>query len=159
MARRLPAKIAAAAFAALLAALPACADESAAPPAGSVSANQLRARQQNAKKLWVFDARSKNEFDHEHIAGARLPYGDEYYRGWDLYHQHAVREAPDGRVSLERSTQELPRDAAIVTYCNRHCGLSQSLKVQLEHLGFTNVHWLDGGIDVWREKGYPVEKA
>ena len=127
------------------------------PEAGSIPPEGLAGLRDDPAVI-VFDARAKSEFDHEHIAGARLPHEEEYYRNLELHRQQIVREAPDSNASLERATRDIPRGAPIVTYCNRHCGISKALKAQLENLGFTNVRWLDGGIDVWREKGYPVEK-
>lgn len=124
---------------------------------GSVTADELQAMRQTDKVI-VFDARSAAEFEHEHIAGAALPYADTYYKQVDLFRQKIVREAPNSRASLERSTRDLPRTATLVTYCSRNCGISKSLKMELERLGFTNVRWLSGGIDDWRDKGYPIEK-
>ena len=173
MAERLPQKIAALALAALFAAGSADAAEKFVPysearaqleqkpgaGAGSVSPEELEASQRQGTPVRLFDARTKNEFDREHIAGAVLPYDEAYYRDLELYRQRVAPNPPDVRSSLERSTRGLLREEVIVTYCSRHCGLSRSLKMQLEKLGFTNVRWLDGGIDVWREKGYPVEKS
>jgi rhodanese-related sulfurtransferase len=122
----------------------------------SVSAEALRPQD---PELRQFDARSKKEFEHERIAGAKLPHDDAYYRDLELFQQKIVREAPNPTASLGRSTVSLPKNVAIVTYCNRNCGISKTLKSQLEQLGFTNVRWLAGGIDDWRDKGYPIEKG
>lgn len=126
---------------------------------GSVSVDELRALQGGGGVVQVFDARSKAEFGREHIAAAKLPHEEAYYRDVELFQQQIVREAPDAIVSLERSMAGLPKNAEIVTYCNRNCGISKTLKRELEDLGFTNVRWLVGGIDDWREKGYPLEKT
>jgi rhodanese-related sulfurtransferase len=125
---------------------------------GSISQEELRALKEE-KGLILFDARAKTDFERERIAGASLPHGADYYRDMELFRQKIVRAAPDSKASLRASTEALPRDSVIVTYCNKHCGLSKSLKMQLEDLGFTNVRWLAGGIDTWREKGYPLESG
>ena len=127
-----------------------------APKPDKVSQDGLRALQQEAA-FYLYDARTKTEFDREHIVGARLPRAEEYYRQAELFKQQVVREAPNSKQALEAGTRDLARDAVIVTYCNRHCGLSKTLMLDLQSLGFTNVRWLDGGIDDWREKGYPLE--
>ena len=175
MARNISQKITVfAILAAVLLAHPACAKENfvsykeAAPvlaskapePAepGTVQQEELRAELTEGKSLLLFDARTKDEYDRERMPHARLPRDGDYYREAELFKQKITREAPDSKRALERATKDLPRDAAIVTYCHAHCGLSKNLKLDLEGLGFTNVRWLDGGIDVWREKGYPLEK-
>ena len=131
--------------------------QSVVPEAGSINADELRTKIQQPDKPLLFDARGKTEFDKEHLPQARLPRPTDFYQDVLLYQQKVIREAPSSRTALERGTKDLPRDTEIVTYCNKHCGLSKTLKFDLEQAGFTNVKWLDGGIDVWREKGYPFE--
>lgn len=129
------------------------------PGQGSlVSADELRALQEKGEQVLLFDARAKTEFDRERIQGARLPRSDGYYRDQQLFQQKIVRQTPASRPDLEKTLQGIPRDALIVTYCNKHCALSKNLKLDMEALGFTNVRWLEGGIDDWRTKGYPLEK-
>ena len=126
---------------------------------GSVRPEVIREELGKGASLLLFDARVKDEYDAEHLPGAKLPRDDEYYKQSELFKQLVVREAPSSKIALERATKDLPRDTAIVTYCHAHCGLSKTLKLDLEDLGFKNVRWMDGGIDVWREKGYPLEKS
>ena len=123
----------------------------------SISPQELREWYEKKTDVHLFDARAKTEFDREHILGARLPRTEEFYRQIELYKQQVVREAPSSKAALETGMRDVPHHAVIVTYCNSHCGLSKNLMLDLQSLGFTNVHWLDGGIDVWREKGYPLE--
>lgn len=126
---------------------------------GAVDADGLKALMDGGEKPVLFDARPKAAFHQERLSGARMPRPAAYYREQELFRQQIVRTAPSSRAALEKGTKDLPRDVRIVTYCNRHCGLSKNLKLDLEALGFTNVKWLDGGIDTWREKGYPLEKG
>jgi rhodanese-related sulfurtransferase len=119
---------------------------------------ELMAMQEKGESLYLLDARTKADFDRERIRGARLPRTDDYYKNQLLFQQKIIREAPSSKLDLEKNLKDVPRDAVIVTYCNKHCGLSKNLKLDLEALGFTNVRWLEGGIDDWREKGYPLEK-
>jgi rhodanese-related sulfurtransferase len=52
----------------------------------------------------------------------------------------------------------LPKDKTIVTYCgDLTCGLAPKAALELAQKGF-KVKELVGGIDVWSEKGFPVEK-
>jgi rhodanese-related sulfurtransferase len=89
---------------------------------GSASVEDLRALIENGTAVRIFDARSKAEFDREHIAGAALPHEEAYYRDLELFRQQIVRAAPDVLVSLSRSTAGLAKEEAIITYCNRRCG-------------------------------------
>ncbi len=125
---------------------------------GSLVPEELYAEMAQGKDFLIFDARTKDEHDHERLPNSKLPRDEVYYKEAELFKQKIVREAPSSKKALERATKDIPRDAAIVTYCHAHCGLSKTLKLDLEDLGFKNVRWMDGGIDVWREKGYPLEK-
>ena len=177
MAERVCEKIAFAFFIVLMAGTSACAKEEfvpysqampqepvpAAPPetpeAGSISQEQLLEKLNKKEPVILFDARQKSEYDKERMVGAKLPRSEKYYQEVLLYQNKVTREAPSSKTYLEAGTKDIPRDTQIVTYCHAHCGLSKTLKLDLESLGFTHVTWLDGGIDVWREKGYPLDKA
>ena len=128
------------------------------PEAGSVSPEELRKEQEEGKNILLLDARVKSQYDTEKIPGAKLPRPEEYYKNQALYQQKVIPQAPNAKLALEEGMKGIPRDAAIVTYCHAHCGLSKNLKLDLEGLGFTDVRWLVDGIDAWREKGYPTEK-
>jgi rhodanese-related sulfurtransferase len=86
-----------------------------------------------------------------------LPLPDEVYTQEELFRQKIIPVAPDRSVSLIQATASLSRATVIVTYCNSHCALSKNLMLRLKTIGFTNVRYLAGGIDSWREKGYPLE--
>ncbi len=52
----------------------------------------------------------------------------------------------------------LPKNKTIVTYCgNIACGLAPKAALELAQKGF-KVQQLLGGIEMWQEKGFPVEK-
>ena len=123
----------------------------------SVMPEELRAMQVDGTVTRLFDARMKQEFLKEHIAGASLPLPDDYYTQEELFRQKIVPVSPDRPAALAQSMLPFPRETVIVTYCNRHCSLSKNLMHLLKELGFTNVRYLAGGIDSWREKGYPLE--
>ena len=123
----------------------------------SISVDDLLSKRQNNPSLMIFDARTKAEYDHEHIAGAKLPASDDYYQQMQLFHQKIIPTMPDILPYLKNSSASLAKDTPIVTYCNRNCGLSKALMIHLQSLGFTNVLYLAGGVDTWREKRYPLE--
>jgi len=86
-----------------------------------------------------------------------LPMSDDHYRQQELFRLKIVPTAPNPAVGLSQGTASFQKNTAIVTYCNRNCALSKNQAKQLSALGFTNARYLAGGIDSWREKGYPVE--
>ena len=62
-----------------------------------------------------------------------------------------------GRGVIERDIEkEIPQlDAPIILYCGG--GYRSALSAEnLQKMGYTNVLSMDGGIRVWREKGFPV---
>lgn len=124
----------------------------------AITPEDLRTIQQGGGTYYLLDARGKTEFDGEHITGARLPRTEDYYKQAELFKQQVIKQAPDAKEGLQAGVADIPKDAVIITYCNKHCGLSKSLLLDLTGLGYTNVRWLDGGIDVWREKAYPLDK-
>lgn len=136
-------------------------DQIASPPKeeGFVTAEELLDLQKQDPSVLVFDARSLEQFRKEHIPGASLPMSKEHYRLEEMFRQKVVPTAPNRTVGLSQGVASFQKNTAIVTYCNRNCGLSKSLAKELTKMGFTNVRYLAGGIDSWREKGYPVEAS
>lgn len=152
----------------LLSAYPACAKEKfvkyseamksmSSVDEGSISFEDVYQMSRRKEKFILFDARPKSEYDKQRIAGAKLPHSKEYYQAEKLFKENITRERPDFAVFLKRSLASLPKDTRIVTYCNKRCSLSKTLKNEIQALGFKHVQWMDGGIDSWREKGYPLE--
>ncbi len=126
-------------------------------PSAVISADESYALSKKNKKLIIFDARQRSEYLKQHIAGASLPMSDDYYKADKLFKENITRTRPDFAVYLKSSLARISRDSSIITYCNRNCGLSKTLANELKSLGFKDVRWMDGGIDSWREKGYPLE--
>ena len=125
---------------------------------GTIQPDDLRAEQVKGTELLIIDARTKEEYERERLFAAKLPRDSAYYKEAELFRQKIVPQSPNSKIALERAMRNISRTIPIITYCNSHCGLSKTLKLDLEDMGFTNVRWLDGGIDIWREKGYPLEK-
>lgn len=121
-----------------------------------ISAEDLRKMQLENRNFLLFDARSKKSYDLAHIKGAILPLPTEYYRQMDLYLAKIVMVSPDSDKALKEATASYAPDMEIVTYCNKNCGASAHLLIQLKRLGFTRVKAMVEGIDVWMDRGYPV---
>jgi len=51
---------------------------------------------------------------------------------------------------------QIPKDRWILTYCACPHAASVKARDALRALGYKNVAVLDEGINVWRDKGYPV---
>lgn len=61
-------------------------------------------------------------------------------------------------ADLVSKLNTLPKDKTLVTYCgNLTCGLAPKAALELAQKGF-EVKQLTGGIELWQEKGFPVEK-
>jgi rhodanese-related sulfurtransferase len=61
-------------------------------------------------------------------------------------------------VDLVNKLKTLPKNKVIVTYCgNMVCGLAPKAALELAQKGF-EVKQLVGGIELWQEKGFAVEK-
>jgi rhodanese-related sulfurtransferase len=84
----------------------------------------------------VLDVRSKDMFVNAHLPTAiNIPLAD-----------------------LVSKLGTLPKNKTIVTYCgNLTCGLAPKAALELAQKGF-KVQQLTGGIELWQEKGFPVEK-
>lgn len=83
----------------------------------------------------LVDARKRGQYDKEHLPGA---------------------------VSIPLSTTDsyaanLNKDQLIVVYCQSYqCPVSTESADEFMKLGFTNVWDYKGGIQEWKDKGYPV---
>jgi rhodanese-related sulfurtransferase len=94
----------------------------------------------NKGETVFIDARSRAEYDVEHIKGAKsLPY----------------KEADWKFVEAMAGVSE---ESAIVTYCDGEtCELSMELAVFLRNAGYKNVRVLSNGLTVWKQNNLPVE--
>ena len=100
------------------------------------SADELNAKLNRNKDIIILDVRSEDNYMIKHIKNAlNIPYDE-----------------------LEGRAGELDSTKEIIIYCgNYDCGLSANAVTLLTKLGFKNVFVLEGGIESWQEKGYPVE--
>ena len=99
--------------------------------------DEVKTRLDRGDKVVLIDVREDNEFAKDHLPGA----------------VHL------GRGIIERDIEERYPDtkAELVLYCGG--GFRSALAADnLQKMGYTNVISMDGGIRVWREKSYPLEK-
>lgn len=125
----------------------------------SIPFEEVYERLAKKEKFILLDARPQSEYVKQRIEGAKLPLSDAYYLAEKLFKEKIAREMPDYLTSLKKDTAGYARDEWLITYCNRNCSLSKTLAKDLKSLGFKRVHWIEGGIDSWREKGYPLESG
>ena len=123
---------------------------------GSVSVDEVKAMMDARKSFYLLDARAQSDFERERIVGAVLSHGEAYYQELELFKQGIIKQSPVPLEALKQNLKLIPQNHPVITYCSRNCSLSKNLAKQLKSLGFTNVRWLAGGIDSWREKGYPL---
>ena len=95
--------------------------------------NEARGR---GERILVVDTRSSEAFRKSHIPGAvNIPH----------------------RTMSNAATAHLDKEAVIVTYCDGiRCNGSTKGALKMLQLGF-RVKELIGGLDCWREDGYPVD--
>ena len=98
--------------------------------------DEVKARLDRGDKFVLVDVREESEFAKDHLPGAI----------------HL------GKGVIERDIEaRVPKlNAPLVLYCGG--GFRSALAADnLQKMGYTNVISMDGGIRVWREKGYPLQ--
>ena len=101
-----------------------------------ITADELNTKLNNSEDVIILDVRSEDSYAISHIKGAvNIPYD-----------------------KLEGKTGDLDKTKEIIIYCgNYDCGLSANAVSLLAKSGFKNIFALEGGIESWQEKSYPVE--
>ncbi len=102
-----------------------------------ITTDQLKGMIEGKKDFLLIDARTKEEYQEAHIAGAlNIP-----------------------EKSFEESSSLLPADKTrmIVFYCNGlKCGKSKKAATKAEALGYKNIIIYGDGFPVWEEKGNKI---
>ncbi|SEQ94314.1 Rhodanese-related sulfurtransferase [Nitrosomonas sp. Nm51] len=96
----------------------------------------VRSRQKKNEPFHFIDVREDHEYQSDHAAGAR----------------HL------GKGVIERDIETLipDRQASIILYCGG--GYRSALAADaLQRMGYTRVLSMAGGVQAWREAGYPLE--
>lgn len=87
----------------------------------------------------VIDTRTEQAFVRAHVPGAK--------------------HLPHGAIDKETAKHFLPDGKTIVAYCwGTYCNGADKAAVKLAGLGYP-VKIMVGGIDAWRQEGYPIEGA
>jgi len=103
-----------------------------------LTVDRVKAGLDQGEKYVLIDVREESEFAKDHLP--------------DAIHL--------GKGIIERDIEERFPDTAtpLVLYCGG--GYRSALAADnLQEMGYTNVISMDGGIRVWREKGYPLTKG
>ena len=100
--------------------------------------DEVKAKLDRGEKFQLVDVREESEFAKDHLPNAI----------------HL------GKGIIERDIEERVPDTAapLVLYCGG--GYRSALAADnLQRMGYSNVISMDGGIRVWREKGFPLTKG
>jgi rhodanese-related sulfurtransferase len=97
--------------------------------------DQVKARLDGGEKLLIVDVREESEYAKDHLPVS-------VHLGKGILERDIEQKVPD-------------LDAEIILYCGG--GFRSALAADaLQKMGYRNVLSMDGGIRVWREKGYPL---
>jgi cytochrome c oxidase cbb3-type subunit 3/ubiquinol-cytochrome c reductase cytochrome c subunit len=104
---------------------------------GTVGVDLVKSQVDRNARFGMLDARAPSDYTNEHITGAvSVPFYD-----------------PDPYL------EKLPKDAWLICYCACPHAESGQLASKLQAKGFTKVTVLEEGINVWKNKKYPVSKG
>ena len=101
-----------------------------------LSVEQVRAKQERKEDFVFVDVREDSEWAKGHAAGA-------VHLGKGVIERDVEQAIPD-------------RDREVILYCGG--GFRSALAADvLQRMGYVRVSSMDGGIKLWRERGYPME--
>src|SRR5437660_9053423 len=96
--------------------------------------DEVKARLDKGERLLIVDVREESEFARDHLPGS-------IHLGKGIIERDVEQRLPDVNAEL-------------ILYCGG--GFRSALAADaLQKMGYSNVLSMDGGIRVWREKGYP----
>ena len=99
--------------------------------------DEVKQKLDRGEKFLLIDVREESEYAKDHLPGA-------IHLGKGIIERDIEERAPD-------------TNATMILYCGG--GFRSALAADnLQKMGYTNVISMDGGIRVWREKGFPLEK-
>lgn len=99
--------------------------------------DDVKSRLDKGDSFTLVDVREEGEYAADHLPGA-LHLGK-------------------GVIERDIETKIPAKDAPLVLYCGG--GFRSALAADnIQKMGYTNVTSMDGGVRVWREKGYPFTK-
>ena len=101
------------------------------------NADEVKAKLDRGEKFLLVDVREESEFAKDHLPGA-------IHLGKGVIERDIEQRVPD-------------LNAPMVLYCGG--GFRSALATDnLQKMGYTNVISMDGGIRVWKQKGFPLAK-
>lgn len=107
--------------------------------ATTVSAEQLLDLVDSHEDLVIIDARGEADYDKGHIPGV-------------IRIKNTDISAENLAANIE--TPQTP----VCFYCNgTTCGRSADAIAKAKAAGYSQIFWFRGGIDEWKEKGFPLE--
>jgi rhodanese-related sulfurtransferase len=99
--------------------------------------DEVKDKLDSREEFVLIDVREESEFARDHLPGA----------------VHLSKGILERDIEQRVSDPKTP----IVLYCGG--GFRSALSAEnLQKMGYTNVLSMDGGIRLWREKGFPIEK-
>jgi membrane protein DedA with SNARE-associated domain/rhodanese-related sulfurtransferase len=109
-----------------------------------ITPEELKAKLDAGEPVFIVDlqGRWRHVREHQGIPGARRidPHRLEQYRAYDM-----------------KTPTPLPRDREVVLYCDRpHEFTSARVALAMQQRGFRRVRPLAGGLQAWKEHGFPV---
>jgi cytochrome c oxidase cbb3-type subunit 3/ubiquinol-cytochrome c reductase cytochrome c subunit len=104
------------------------------PKTDFIKVDLVKAEVDRHASMIILDARPPADYARMHIAGAiSVPF-----------------------YQADAFAKELPKDRYVLTYCGCPHAESGKLRDALRKLGYSRVAVIDEGINVWRDRGYPV---
>jgi rhodanese-related sulfurtransferase len=102
------------------------------------TAEEVKRQLDRGEKMVLVDVREESEFAQDHLPGA-------IHMGKGVIERDIEARVPDPT-------------ARIVLYCGG--GFRSALAADnLQQMGYENVVSMDGGVRLWREKGFPMTRA
>lgn len=99
--------------------------------------DEVKGKLDRREKFLLVDVREESEFAKDHLPGA-------LHLGKGVIERDVEQKVPDPNTPM-------------ILYCGG--GFRSALAADnLQKMGYTNVLSMDGGIRVWREKGFPLTK-
>lgn len=99
--------------------------------------DEVKGKLDRGEKFLLVDVREESEFAKDHLPGA-------LHLGKGVIERDVEQKVPDLNTPM-------------ILYCGG--GFRSALAADnLQKMGYTNVLSMDGGIRVWREKGFPLTK-
>jgi rhodanese-related sulfurtransferase len=97
--------------------------------------------------VFVLDVRTPGEFNSAHIKGATL-----------IPLKNVLGTNLSSDRLLEARINEIPKDKKILVYCRTGQRSSAASKM-LVNSGYLHIYNILGGINAWKDAGYPIESS